>query len=111
MEIKLKHKIHSRRVLMAACIIFMSTWGSAVSHADEIKIGVVDTERVLAESGTAVRALRKLENEFLQRDQELKKMAAQAKTLQDLLEKEGQSMPEAERRNKERDLATLNREY
>ena len=38
-------------------------------------------------------------------------MAAQAKGMQDLLEKEGQSMPEAERRNKERDLATLNRDY
>ena len=111
MEIKLKHKIHSRRGIAAACIIFLSAWGSVAARADEIKIGVVDTEKVLAESAPAVRALKKIEKEFLPRDQELKKMASQAKTLQDLLEKEGQSMPEAERRNKERDLATLNREY
>jgi outer membrane protein len=38
-------------------------------------------------------------------------MASQAKILQDLLEKEGQTMPEVDRRNKERDLANLNREY
>lgn len=107
----MKRKIHSRRVWTAACIIFVSAWGSAASFADEIKIGVVDTERVLAESAPAVRALRKIEKEFLPRDQELKKMASQAKTLQDLLEKEGSSIAEDERRNKERDLATLNREY
>ncbi len=111
MEIKLKHKIHSRRVLTAACIIFVSAWGPIAAIADEIKIGVVDTERVLAESAPALRALRKIEKEFLPRDQELKKMASQAKTLQDLLEKEGSSIAEDERRNKERDLATLNREY
>jgi outer membrane protein len=110
-ESELSHHIRSRQALIAACIIFVTALGSAGALADEIKIGVVDTERVLAESAPAVRALRKIEKEFLPRDQELKKMAAQAKGMQDLLEKEGQSMPEAERRNKERDLATLNRDY
>ncbi len=38
-------------------------------------------------------------------------MALQAKVLQDLLEKDGQTMAEGDRRNKERDLANLNREY
>jgi outer membrane protein len=79
--------------------------------AEDIKIGVVDTERILAESVPAIRALKKIEREFLPRDQELKKLAMQAKELQELLEKEGKTMPEAERRNKERDLASLNREY
>jgi outer membrane protein len=79
--------------------------------AEDIKIGVVDTERILAESAPALRALKKIEREFLPRDQELKKLAIQAKELQELLEKEGKTMPEAERRNKERDLTSLNREY
>ena len=61
------------------------------AHADEIKIGVVDTERILAESAPAVRALKKIEKEFLPRDQEIKKMASQAKVLQDLLEKDGKT--------------------
>ncbi|HEX8874706.1 MAG TPA: OmpH family outer membrane protein [Nitrosospira sp.] len=97
--------------LMAASVFFAFAWGSAGALADEIKIGVVDTERILAESAPALRALKKIEKEFLPRDQELKKMASQAKALQDLLEKDGKTMPEAERRSKERDLATLNREY
>ena len=96
---------------MAACIVLASASGFLCAHANEIKIGVVDTERVLAESAPAVRALKKIEKEFLPRDQEIKKMASQAKALQDTLEKDGKTIPEADRRNKERDLATLNREY
>lgn len=103
-------KVLWQATLTATCIIFASALGTAGALADDIKIGVVDTERVLAESAPAVRALKKIEKEFLPRDQEIKKMALEAKTLQDFLEKEGQTMPEAERRDKERDLATLNRE-
>lgn len=99
------------RGLTAACVLFAFAWGSVGALADEIKIGVVDTERILAESAPALRALKKIEKEFLPRDQELKKMASQAKTLQDTLEKDGKTMSESDRRSKERDLATLNRDY
>ncbi len=107
----MKHKVQWRRTLTAACIIIASGSGSFGARANDIKIGVVDTERVLAESAPAIRAMQKIEKEFLPRDQEIKTMASQVKALQDLLENEGKSMPEADRRNKERDLATLNREY
>jgi len=111
LETMLERKVLWRLGLAGACFLFTSAWGSASAFADEIKIGVVDTERVLAESAPALRALKKIEKEFLPRDQELKKMASQAKALQDILEKDGKTMPEADRRSKERDLATLNREY
>ncbi len=107
----MKHKVQWRRTLTAACIVLACASGSFGAHANDIKIGVVDTEKILAESAPAVRALKKIEKEFLPRDQEIKKMASQAKALQDQLEKDGKTMPEADRRNKERDLATLNREY
>jgi outer membrane protein len=99
------------RVFTTGLVISAFAWASAGARADEIKIGVVDTERILAESAPAVRALKKIEKEFLPRDQELRKMASQAKTLQETLEKDAKTMPETERRNKERDLANLNREY
>lgn len=107
----MKHKVQWRRTLTAACIVLACASGSFGAHANDIKIGVVDTEKILAESAPAVRALKKIEKEFLPRDQEIKKMASQAKVLQDQLEKDGKIMPEADRRNKERDLATLSREY
>ena len=79
--------------------------------AAEFKIGFVNTERVFREAAPAVKAQKKLEKEFAARDQELQKMTKQAKDLQTYLEKEGITISDAERRNKERDLANLNRDF
>jgi outer membrane protein len=78
--------------------------------AAELKVGFVNTDRVFREAGPAVKAQKKLEKEFAVRDQELQKMARQAKDLQAFLEREGMTASEAERRNKERELANLNRD-
>ncbi|MDQ3196014.1 MAG: OmpH family outer membrane protein, partial [Pseudomonadota bacterium] len=45
------------------------------------------------------------------REQELQKMAKQTKDLQAALEKESVTMSESERRNKEQDLARINRDF
>ena len=111
----MKQTIQWRRTLAAACMMLSSVGlsfsASAVADASGIKIGIVNTERILRESAPAVKAQKKIEKEFSPRDQELQKTAKQAKVLQDQLEKEGITMPETDRRNKERDLANLNREY
>lgn len=87
------------------------TSGFVVAIASDIKIGVVNTEKILRESLPAIQAQRKIEQEFVPRDEDIKKMAVQAKTLQDKLEKDGIIMEETERRNLERNLANLSREY
>ncbi len=79
--------------------------------AAEMKIGFVNTDRVFREAGPAVKAQKKLEKEFASREQELQKVAKQARDLQARLEKDGVTMSESDRRNKERDLANLNREF
>ncbi|MFA5242776.1 MAG: OmpH family outer membrane protein [Sulfuricella sp.] len=84
--------------------------GSVVA-ATEFKIGFVNTERVFREAAPAQKAQKKLEKEFAVRDQELQKMAKQAKDLQTYLEREGVTISDTERRNKERDLANLNRDF
>jgi len=55
-----------------------------------------------------VKAEKKIEKEFSGRDQEIKKVAKQVKDVQTLMEKEGLTLPEGEKRNKERELANLN---
>lgn len=77
----------------------------------EMKIGFVNTDRVFREAGPAVKAQKKLEKEFASREQELQKLAKQAHDLQAKLEKDGVTMSESDRHNKERDLANLNREF
>ena len=84
---------------------------SASVCATELKVGFVNTDRVFREATPAIKAQKKLEKEFAVRDQELQKMARQAKELQAFLEKEGVTVGESERRNKERDLANLNRDF
>ena len=84
--------------------------GMAAAQAADFKVGVVDTERVLRESAPAVMAENKIEKEFSGRDQEIKKLVKQAKELQVLLEKEDSKFSDADRRNKERELTTMNSE-
>ena len=80
------------------------------ASAAEVKIGFVNIERLLRDSVPAARASKKLEKEFSARELDIQKQLKQFKDLQALLEKENVTMSEAERRNKERDLANLNRD-
>ena len=82
----------------------------AMSPAQADKIGFVNTERLLREAPLSVAAQKKLEREFAARDQELQKLAKQARDLQAQLDKDGVTMSETERKNKERDLGNLNRD-
>ncbi len=76
--------------------------------AADFKVGVVDTERILRESVPAVKAEKKIEQEFADRDQAIKDMTQKIKDIQDYLDKEGVTLQDAERRNKERELDNLN---
>ncbi|MHB1676617.1 MAG: OmpH/Skp family outer membrane protein [Sulfuriferula sp.] len=94
------------KVFMAVLLLVTSQIALA-----EMKIGFVNTERVFREAPIALAAQKKLEKEFAPRDAELQKMAKQARDLQSQLEKDNVSLSDSERRNKERDLANITREY
>src|SRR5436190_14172972 len=82
----------------------------AFAQGGEYKIGFVNTERLFREAAPAKRAQQKLEKEFAARDAEIQKLSKQVRDLQALLEKEGATISDTDRRNKERDLANLNRD-
>lgn len=77
-------------------------------NAADLRIGVVDTERILRESAPAMKAEKKIEKEFAVRDQEIKKVSQQIRDIQAFLDKEGMTLSDMERRNKERELDNLN---
>ena len=79
--------------------------------AAQLKIGFVSTERVFREAAPAKRAQQKLEREFAARNQELGKIEKQGRDLQAELERENVTMPEATRREKERQLADISRNF
>ncbi len=84
--------------------------GGATASAAEYKLGFVNSERLFREAAPAKRAQQKLEKEFAARDADIQKLTKQARDLQASLEKDGVTMSETDRRNKERDLANLTRD-
>src|SRR5262245_34175954 len=97
-----------RTVILAAAALALCA--AAIAQAADYKIGFVNTERLFREAAPAKRAQQKLEKEFASRDAEIQKLNKQVRDLQALLEKEGPTLTEADRRNKERDLANLTRD-
>lgn len=98
-----------KRLTLSAAVLFLPLFSMASAHAE--KLGFVNTERLLREAPMSIKAQKMLEKEFSPREQELQKMAKQAKDLQLLLDKDGTTMSESERKNKERELSSLNREF
>ena len=84
---------------------------TSVAAAADYKIGFVNTERLFREAAPAKRAQQRLEKEFSARDAEQQKLAKQVRDLQALLDRDGATMGDSERRNKERDLANLTRDF
>lgn len=76
----------------------------------DTKIGYIDTERLFKDSPMAIKAQKKLEQEFAKRDQEIQKTTKQARDLQNLLEREDLTLSDSEKNRKTRDLANLTRE-
>lgn len=95
----------------AAALVLAVVAAAPRADAVEYKIGFVNTERILRESAPAKRAQQKLEREFESRAADLQKTERQVRELSQQLERDGATMSDAERRNKERDLASLTREF
>jgi outer membrane protein len=96
------------RPLAAGAMLAFATFAA---QAAELKIGFVNTERVFREAAPAKRAQAKLEKEFAARNAELAKLEKQGRDLQTDLEKENVTLPEAARREKERTLADISRNF
>ena len=107
MQIRLKSLVAAAVPVLALLCIAVPP-GQALAQG---KIGVVQIERIVRDSQPALRAQKKLEVEFGKREADLAKSADQLKRVQDELEKDSVTMPEAQRRNKERDFNDLNREF
>jgi outer membrane protein len=104
-------KCFRRSSLTLAGLLFSSFFSSALVMAQDVpKIGFVNLDRILRDAPAAVAAQKKIEAEFARKDQEIGKLAEQLKKLEDTMQKNGPTMADGERRNKERELGELGRE-
>jgi outer membrane protein len=96
---------------LTTAVMLMLTLAAPMAQAQEaLRIGYVNSDRVLRDATPAKAAQAKLETEFGKRDKELNDVAARLKTAAEKLEKEGPTLSEAERTRRQRDLVEQDRD-
>ena len=78
--------------------------------AQELKIGYVNSERVLREAAPAKAAQSRLEGEFGKREKELADQGSRLKAAADKLDKDGPTLSESERSRRQRELVEQDRD-
>ncbi|MFN4116056.1 MAG: OmpH family outer membrane protein [Inhella sp.] len=78
--------------------------------AQELKIGFVNSERVMRESNLAKAAQTKLETEFGRRERELRDAAARLQAAAEKLDKDALLLSEAEKTRRQRELVDTERD-
>ena len=96
------------KTLAAAAMLIAAV---TTAQAQDLKIGYVNSERVLREANPAKAAQAKLEVEFGKREKDLAEVANRLKAAADKLEKEAPTLSEAERSRRQRDLVEQDRDF
>ena len=99
------------RALKAALAVIGLALCAVGVQAQELKIGYVNSERVLREAAPAKASQAKLEAEFSKREKDLSDVANRLKTASDKLEKDAPTLSEAERNRRQRDLVEQDRDF
>ena len=84
---------------------------SLAAQAQDLKIGYVNSDRVLREATPAKAAQAKLETEFSKREKELAEVANKLKAASDKLEKDAPTLAESERQRRQRELVEQDRDF
>lgn len=91
------------------CFAILATL-PAFAAAQELRIGVVNPNRLLEDAPQSKLAVKRLEQEFATRDGKLMNEQKSIKGLEDKIGRDGAVMAEAERRKLERDIVSRKRE-
>jgi len=99
--------IRTLKTLAAAALL---AGMAAAVPAQELKIGYVNSDRVLRDALPAKAAQAKLEAEFSKREKDLNELATRLKAASDRLDKESPTLAETERVRRQRELVDQDRE-
>lgn len=95
-----------KSLVLATCLA-LAGWSA---QAQELKIGYVNSDKVLRDALPARAAYTKIEAEFGKRDKELTDLGVRLKSAADKLDKEGPTLGESERVRRQRELVDQDRE-
>lgn len=94
-------------LLAALCLAPLSQ----LAHAQESKIGFVNTERIFREAAPAKTAQVKIDQEFSRREKELQDLSARLKSMSEKLDKDATVIAESDRMKRQRELADLDKDF
>ena len=100
--------MHLLKTLVA---VVATTAACSLAQAQELKIGYVNSERVLREATPAKAAQAKLEAEFGKREKDLNELGNRLKAAADKFDKEAPTLAESEKARRQRDLVEQDREF
>jgi outer membrane protein len=98
---------HIVKSLLAAALLAGAT---VAASAQELKIGYVNSDRVLRDAVPAKAAQAKLEAEFSKREKDLTELTNRLKAASDKLDKDAPTLGETERTRRQRELVDQDRE-
>ena len=84
---------------------------SLAAHAQEFRVGFVNTDRIFREANTAKHAQAKLEQEFARREKELVDMGNTLKTASEKLERDAPTLSETQRNQRQKQLVDQDRDF
>jgi outer membrane protein len=111
--VKFLSQFHALPVIAAGriALCIAALVGGVQAHAQETKIGFVNTERILREAPPAKAAQVKIEQEFSKREKDLQEISARIKTMSEKLDKDAAVLPEADRARRQRELTDLDKDF
>src|SRR5574343_63089 len=98
------------KLLQSAALAASMMMATSAVQAQELKIGFVNSERVLREANLAKAAQIKLETEFGKREKDLRDLETKLRGAAEKLEKDAPTLSEAERNRRQRDVVEQERD-
>lgn len=99
------------RCVSVAAVLSAALVTPVAMAQDNVRIGFVNTDRMLREAEPAKAAQTKLEQEFSRREKELDSAGAALKAASDRFEREGPTMSDTQRQTRQRQLVEQDREF
>lgn len=99
---------HVKAMWSAALVLAFAAVGA---HAQDSKIGYINTQRITSESAPAKAAQAKLEQEFSKRQKELADQQQSLKTMSDRFERDAPTLTETQRVTRQKEFAEQNRDF
>ncbi len=102
-------KISLVKLMSASAVLALAAFGAQAQ--EQLKIGYVNSEKVLRDATPAKAAQAKLEAEFSKREKDLAEVANRLKAAGDKFDKDQPTLSEAEKARRQRDLVDQDREF